>query len=45
MATTYELIALLGKDGLVRLQSAVGPANTYIPTEPIQNHEIEKEKC
>lgn len=42
MATTYDLIALLGKEDLTRLQAAVGPAQTYIPTKPVEDHAITK---
>jgi len=40
MATTCDLITLLGKEDLTKLQTAIGPAQTYIPTYAEALHPI-----
>jgi len=40
MATTYDLISILGRTQLTELQRAVGPSQTYIPTEATPEHLI-----
>lgn len=40
MASTWELIRLIGRENVVKLQQALGPAQTYIPTEATNAHMI-----
>jgi len=40
MAATYELIEILGKQNLIKLQAALGPAEYYLPTKAQIGHPI-----
>lgn len=40
MATTCDLITILGREDLIKLQAAIGPAQTYIPTYAEALHPI-----
>ena len=40
MTTTCELIEVIGKPALTRLQAALGPASVYLPTKASHTHPV-----
>jgi len=40
MAATCEMVEVIGRQNLIRLQEALGPAHIYLPAEPVIGHPI-----